>query len=89
MTPVVLFINGAERVLFLSYIDLQGFLWTVFSCNGTKLYSRVIPFKGSWIEFSTDINSVMYAYIDRKKNYLLLLYSVQLDSKETRISLRF
>jgi DNA-directed RNA polymerase subunit beta len=46
-----------------------------FHANGTKLYSaRVIPFKGSWIEFSTDINSVMYAYIDRKKNYLLLLF---------------
>ena len=39
----------------------------------TKLYSaRVIPFKGSWIEFATDINNVMYAYIDEKKNYLLL-----------------
>src|SRR5690606_21477030 len=39
-----------------------------FHANGTKLYSaRIIPFKGSWIEFATDINSVMYAYIDRKK----------------------
>ena len=39
-----------------------------FHANGTKLYSaRVIPFKGSWIEFATDINNVMYAYIDRKK----------------------
>jgi len=38
--------------------------------NGTKLYSaRVIPFKGSWIEFATDINGVMYAYIDRKKKF--------------------
>ena len=43
-------------------------LWTILHANGTKLYSaRVIPFKGSWIEFATDINQVMYAYIDRKK----------------------
>jgi DNA-directed RNA polymerase subunit beta len=38
--------------------------------NGTKLYSaRIIPFKGSWIEFATDVNAVMYAYIDRKKKF--------------------
>ena len=54
---------------FLNYIDLLVyFLVNHFHANGTKLYSaRVIPFKGSWIEFATDINSVMYAYIDRKK----------------------
>ena len=54
---------------FLSYTALQGYFFgQSFHANGTKLYSaRVIPFKGSWIEFATDINSVMYAYIDRKK----------------------
>jgi DNA-directed RNA polymerase subunit beta len=89
MTPSGTFvINGAERVVVSQLHRSPGFLWTVFHANGTKLYSARIPFKGSWIEFSTDINSVMYAYIDRKKN-LLLLYSVQLDLKETRISLRF
>jgi DNA-directed RNA polymerase subunit beta len=75
-------------LLFLSYIDLQGFLWTVFHANGTKLYSaRVIPFKGSWIEFSTDINSVMYAYIDRKKKLPVTTLFRAIDLKETRISL--
>ncbi|GIS08175.1 MAG: hypothetical protein CM15mP112_02870 [Flavobacteriales bacterium] len=54
--------------MFLSYIDHLESFWPKFSLNGTKLYSaRVIPFKGSWIEFTTDINNVMYAYIDRKK----------------------
>jgi DNA-directed RNA polymerase subunit beta len=78
MTPSGTFvINGAERVVVFSYIDLQGFLWTVFHANGTKLYSaRVIPFKGSWIEFSTDINSVMYAYIDRKKSTTTLFRAI-------------
>jgi DNA-directed RNA polymerase subunit beta len=90
MTPSGTFvINGAERVVVSQLHRSPGvFFGQSFHANGTKLYSaRVIPFKGSWIE-STDINSVMYAYIDRKKNYLLLLYSV-LDLKETRISLRF
>jgi DNA-directed RNA polymerase subunit beta len=90
-TKCTFVINGAERVVVSQLHRSPGvFFGQSFHANGTKLYSaRVIPFKGSWIEFSTDINSVMYAYIDRKKNYLLLLYSVQLDSKETRISLRF
>ena len=70
MTPRGTFvINGAERVLFRSYTVRQVFsLDKAIHANGTKLYSaRVIPFKGSWIEFATDINIVMYAYIDRKK----------------------
>ena len=56
-------------LLFLNYTVHQGvFFGQSFHANGTKLYSaRVIPFKGSWIEFATDINTVMYAYIDRKK----------------------
>ncbi|MFV0506434.1 MAG: DNA-directed RNA polymerase subunit beta [Bacteroidales bacterium] len=62
-------INGAERVVVSQLHRSPGvfFAQSVHS-NGTKLYSaRIIPFKGSWIEFSTDINNVMYAYIDRKK----------------------
>jgi DNA-directed RNA polymerase subunit beta len=54
--------------------------------NGTKLYSaRVIPFKGSWIEFSTDINSVMYAYIDRKKKITCYYFISQLVSRDKDI----
>ncbi|RPD98534.1 DNA-directed RNA polymerase subunit beta [Aureibaculum marinum] len=62
-------INGAERVVVSQLHRSPGvFFGQSFHANGTKLYSaRVIPFKGSWIEFATDINSVMYAYIDRKK----------------------
>ncbi|MBS9766056.1 MAG: DNA-directed RNA polymerase subunit beta [Flavobacteriaceae bacterium] len=62
-------INGAERVIVSQLHRSPGvFFGQSFHANGTKLYSaRVIPFKGSWIEFATDINSVMYAYIDRKK----------------------
>lgn len=70
MTPSGTFvINGAERVVVSQLHRSPGvFFGQSFHANGTKLYSaRVIPFKGSWIEFSTDINSVMYAYIDRKK----------------------
>src|SRR6478736_5294355 len=70
MTPKGTFvINGAERVVVSQLHRSPGvFFGQSFHANGTKLYSaRVIPFKGSWIEFSTDINSVMYAYIDRKK----------------------
>jgi len=62
-------INGAERVVVSQLHRSPGvFFGQSFHANGTKLYSaRVIPFKGSWIEFSTDINQVLYAYIDRKK----------------------
>ncbi|TPV35510.1 DNA-directed RNA polymerase subunit beta [Paucihalobacter ruber] len=70
MTPSGTFvINGAERVVVSQLHRSPGvFFSQSFHANGTKLYSaRIIPFKGSWIEFATDINSVMYAYIDRKK----------------------
>ena len=62
-------INGAERVVVSQLHRSPGvFFGQSFHANGTKLYSaRVIPFKGSWIEFASDINGVMYAYIDRKK----------------------
>ena len=70
MTPRGSFaINGAERVIVSQLHRSPGvFFGQSRHANGTKLYSaRVIPFRGSWIEFATDINSVMYAYIDRKK----------------------
>ena len=70
MTPRGSFaINGAERVIVNQLHRSPGvFFGQSRHANGTKLYSaRIIPFKGSWIEFATDINSVMYAYIDRKK----------------------
>jgi DNA-directed RNA polymerase subunit beta len=70
MTPKGTFvINGAERVIVSQLHRSPGvFFGQSYHANGTKLYSaRVIPFKGSWIEFATDINNVMYAYIDRKK----------------------
>ncbi|GAB6012396.1 DNA-directed RNA polymerase subunit beta [Viscerimonas tarda] len=62
-------INGAERVVVSQLHRSPGvFFAQSLHANGTKLYSaRIIPFKGSWIEFATDINNVMYAYIDRKK----------------------
>ncbi len=70
MSPRGTFIvNGAERVIVSQLHRSPGvFFGQSYHANGTKLYSaRIIPFKGSWIEFATDINSVMYAYIDRKK----------------------
>ena len=62
-------INGAERIVVSQLHRSPGvFFGQSLHANGTKLYSaRIIPFRGSWIEFATDINSVMYAYIDRKK----------------------
>lgn len=62
-------INGAERVIVSQLHRSPGvFFGQSLHANGTKLYSaRIIPFKGSWIEFATDINNVMFAYIDRKK----------------------
>ncbi|MFN4972089.1 MAG: DNA-directed RNA polymerase subunit beta [Bacteroidota bacterium] len=64
-------INGAERVIVSQLHRSPGvFFGQSYHTNGTKLYSaRVIPFKGSWIEFATDVNNVMYAYIDRKKKF--------------------
>ena len=70
MTPKGTFvINGAERVIVSQLHRSPGVFFShSFHANGTKLYSaRVIPFKGSWIEFANDIHNVMYAYIDRKK----------------------
>lgn len=70
MTPKGSFIiNGAERVVVSQLHRSPGvFFGTSLHANGQKLYSaRIIPFKGSWMEFTTDINNVMYAYIDRKK----------------------
>ncbi len=70
MTPKGTFVvNGAERVVVSQLHRSPGvFFGTHKHANGTQLYSaRIIPFKGSWMEFSTDINNVMYAYIDRKK----------------------
>jgi DNA-directed RNA polymerase subunit beta len=70
MTPKGTFcINGAERVVVSQLHRSPGvFFGSSRHANGTPLYSaRIIPFKGSWMEFATDINSVMYAYIDRKK----------------------
>ena len=70
MTPKGTFIiNGAERVVVSQLHRSPGvFFGQHRHANGTQLYSaRIIPFKGSWIEFSTDINNIMYAYIDRKK----------------------
>ena len=70
MSPKGTFIvNGAERVIVSQLHRSPGvFFGTSFHANGTQLYSaRIIPFRGSWMEFTTDINNVMYAYIDRKK----------------------
>ncbi|MGB4413278.1 MAG: DNA-directed RNA polymerase subunit beta [Paludibacter sp.] len=70
MTPKGTFvINGAERVIVSQLHRSPGvFFGQSIHANGSKLYSaRIIPFRGSWIEFATDINNVMYAYIDRKK----------------------
>jgi DNA-directed RNA polymerase subunit beta len=85
MTPKGSFvINGAERVIVSQLHRSPGvFFGQSRHANGTKLYSaRVIPFKGSWIEFATDINNVMYAYIDRKKKLPVttLLRAIGFDS---------
>ena len=72
MTPKGTFlINGAERVVVSQLHRSPGvFFSQTYHPNGTAIYSaRVIPFKGAWMEFATDINSVMYAYIDRKKKF--------------------
>ncbi len=64
-------VNGAERVIVSQLHRSPGVFFAQSKhTNGTKLYSaRIIPFKGSWIEFATDVNNVMYAYIDRKKKF--------------------
>ena len=70
MTPKGSFVvNGAERIVVSQLHRSPGvFFGTSYHANGQQLYSaRIIPFKGSWMEFTTDINNVMYAYIDRKK----------------------
>jgi len=72
MTPKGTFlINGAERVIVSQLHRSPGvFFGQTFHPNGTAIYSaRVIPFKGAWMEFATDINTVMHAYIDRKKKF--------------------
>ncbi|MBK8955872.1 MAG: DNA-directed RNA polymerase subunit beta [Saprospiraceae bacterium] len=72
MTPKGTFvINGAERVVVSQLHRSPGVFYSqTFHPNGTKIFSaRVIPFKGAWMEFATDINLVMYAYIDRKKKF--------------------
>jgi DNA-directed RNA polymerase subunit beta len=72
MTPKGSFIiNGAERVIVSQLHRSPGVFFAQSKhTNGTRLYSaRIIPFKGSWIEFATDVNNVMYAYIDRKKKF--------------------
>ncbi|MCS6905030.1 MAG: DNA-directed RNA polymerase subunit beta [Bacteroidia bacterium] len=72
MTPSGTFVvNGAERVIVSQLHRSPGvFFGQSIHPNGTKLYSaRIIPFKGAWIEFSTDVNNVMYAYIDGKKKF--------------------
>jgi len=85
MTPKGTFvINGAERVIVSQLHRSPGvFFGQTIHSNGSKLYSaRIIPFKGSWIEFATDVNNVMYAYIDRKKKFPVttLLRAIGYDS---------
>ncbi len=84
-------INGAERVVVSQLHRSPGvFFGQSIHANGTKLYSaRIIPFRGSWIEFATDINNVMYAYIDRKKKLPVttLLRAIGLESDKDIIEL--
>lgn len=84
-------INGAERVVVSQLHRSPGvFFGQSTHANGTKLYSaRIIPFRGSWIEFATDINNVMYAYIDRKKKLPVttLLRAIGLDSDKDIIEI--
>ncbi len=84
-------INGAERVVVSQLHRSPGvFFGQSIHANGTKLYSaRIIPFRGSWIEFATDINNVMYAYIDRKKKLPLttLLRAIGLETDKDIIDI--
>ena len=92
MTPAGTFvINGSERIIVSQLHRSPGvFFDQSMHANGTKLYSaRIIPFKGSWIEFATDINNVMYAYIDRKKKLPVttLLRAIGFDSDKDIINI--
>ncbi|TXF90143.1 DNA-directed RNA polymerase subunit beta [Neolewinella aurantiaca] len=92
MTPKGTFvINGAERVIVSQLHRSPGvFFGQNFHPNGTAIYSaRVIPFKGAWMEFATDINTVMYAYIDRKKKFPVttLLRAIGFDSDKSILDL--
>ncbi len=92
MTPRGTFvINGAERVVVSQLHRSPGvFFGQSTHPNGTKIYSaRVIPFKGAWMEFATDINNVMYAYIDRKKKFPVttLLRAIGFDSDKAILEL--
>ena len=92
MTPKGTFIvNGAERVIVSQLHRSPGvFFGQSTHPNGTKIYSaRVIPFKGAWMEFATDINNVMYAYIDRKKKFpvTMLLRAVGYDTDKDILTL--
>ncbi len=92
MTPRGSFVvNGAERVIVSQLHRSPGvFFAQSRHANGTKLYSaRIIPFRGSWIEFATDINSVMYAYIDRKKKLPVttLLRAIGFESDKDILSI--
>ena len=92
MTPKGTFVvNGAERVIVSQLHRSPGvFFGQSRHPNGTKIYSaRVIPFKGAWMEFATDINSVMYAYIDRKKKFPVttLLRAIGYDSDKDILNL--
>ncbi len=92
MTPKGTFVvNGAERVIVSQLHRSPGvFFSQTFHPNGTKIYSaRVIPFKGAWMEFATDINNVMYTYIDRKKKFPVttLLRAIGYDSDKDVLNL--
>ena len=92
MTPKGTFVvNGAERLIVSQLHRSPGvFFGQSFHPNGTKLYSaRIIPFKGAWMEFATDINTVMYAYIDRKKKFPVttLLRAIGYDSDKSILNL--
>lgn len=92
MTPKGTFIvNGAERIVVSQLHRSPGvFFSQSVHPNGTRIYSaRVIPFKGAWIEFATDINNVMYAYIDRKKKFPVttLLRSIGFDTDKAILEL--
>ncbi len=92
MTPKGTFVvNGAERIVVSQLHRSPGvFFSQSMHPNGTRLYSaRVIPFKGAWIEFATDINNVMYAYIDRKKKFPVttLLRAIGYDTDKAILEL--
>jgi DNA-directed RNA polymerase subunit beta len=92
MTPKGTFvINGSERVIVSQLHRSPGvFFGQSYHPNGTKIYSaRVIPFKGAWMEFATDINNVMYSYIDRKKKFPVttLLRAIGFDSDKSILDL--